>query len=112
MTTFFSPSATAPAAAKSAARSAGLIAAGLVLAATVLALFVAGITFAALAIAFPVAVPLASRFALDVSASDIAIAERLADLWWVFGGLSVASVAAAVAVAVKSVQVLSPVAPD
>ena len=101
-----------PAPPSSAARTAGVVMAGLVLGATVFALFIAGITFFALAIALPIAIPLAEQFALPVRPVDLAIAERLADAWWVFGVLAVASVSAALVVAVKAISILSPVPRD
>jgi hypothetical protein len=93
-------------------RASGVIAAGIVLATIVFALFIAGVTFVALAIAFPVAIPLAEQYRLPISAADIALAERFAEVWWVFGLLSVASFSAAIVVAVKSIAILSPVPND
>jgi hypothetical protein len=43
-----------------------------------------------------------------VSAADLALAERFAAYWWVFAALSVACVGAAVVVAVKAIERLSP----
>lgn len=85
---------------------------GVIAAIALFGLFIAGVTFFGLAIAFPIAVPIASQFHVYVSAADAALAERFADLWWVFGGLSVASIAAAVVVAVKAIQHLSPTPRD
>ncbi len=85
---------------------------GVIAAIAVFGLFIAGVTFFGLAIAFPIAVPIANQFDVSISAADAALAERFADLWWVFGGLSVASIAAAVVVAVKAIQHLSPTPRD
>lgn len=92
--------------------TAAAIVIGLIAAAAVLGLFVAGVTFLALAIAFPIAVPIANEFHVAVSANDAALAQRFADIWWVFGGLAVASVVGAVVVAVKAIQHLSPTSRD
>ena len=68
----------------------------------------AGLTFLALAIAFPIAVPVAQQFHVVVSSADVAIAEQLARYWWVFAGFGVASFIAAGVVAIKVVDRLSP----
>lgn len=96
----------------SVSRTVGVIVAGVIAAATVFALFIAAITFAALAIAFPLALPLADQYQLPVSATDLAIAARFADAWWIFGILAIASAAAAVVVAVKAIAILSPAPRD
>jgi uncharacterized oligopeptide transporter (OPT) family protein len=74
----------------------------------VVGLLVASATFLGLAIAFPIAVPVAERFHVYVSPADVALAQQFAGVWWVFALASVASVAAAVLVAVKAVERLSP----
>jgi hypothetical protein len=74
----------------------------------VFALFVAGVTFFGLAIAFPIAVPVAEAYHLPIRVADAALAERLADFWWVFAGASIASFFSAAVVAVKAVRFLSP----
>jgi uncharacterized membrane protein YvlD (DUF360 family) len=76
--------------------------------AAVLGLFVAGVTFIGLAIAFPIAVPVAAQYHIAVSASDMAIAARFADYGWLFSALGIASLVGAVVVAVKALQALSP----
>ncbi|HEY0443302.1 MAG TPA: hypothetical protein VGC90_03680 [Candidatus Limnocylindrales bacterium] len=68
----------------------------------------AGLTFLALAIAFPIAVPVAQQFHAVVSVADVAIAEQLARYWWVFAGFGVASFIAAGVVAIKVVDRVSP----
>ena len=85
---------------------------GLAVAAVALGLFLAGVTFLGLAIAFPIAVPIAEHYHVAISADDAALAQRLADLWWLFGALAVASVVGAVVVAVKAIQHLSPAPRD
>jgi hypothetical protein len=79
---------------------------------TVLVLIVTGVTFAALAVAFPIAVPLAEAYNLPVSGADIALAERFAALWWAFAALAFASFGAAVVVVVKLIDFVSPASND
>jgi hypothetical protein len=85
---------------------------GIVAAVAVLALLTAGMTFLGLAIAFPIAVPVAQQFHVVVSATDLALAERFAAFWWVFGIFSVVSFVAAGVVAIKAIQHLSPTPRD
>jgi hypothetical protein len=80
---------------------------GAVSAIAVFALFIAGVTFFGLAIAFPIAVPVAQAYQLPISAADAALAERFAGFWWASLGLAVASFFAAAVVAIKVVDVLS-----
>ena len=77
----------------------------------VFALFIAGVTFAALAFAFPLIAPLADRFP-EISASDVALAVQYADAWWAFGLAAVASLVAALVVAIKAIQHLAPAPRD
>lgn len=70
-------------------------------------LITAGITFAALAIAFPVAVPVAEYFGLPFTATDAAIAQLAASYWWAFVALAVTSFGAAGLVAVGSIRAIS-----
>jgi hypothetical protein len=91
---------------------AAAIAIALLAGVAVLGLFVAGITFLALAIAFPLVVPVAHQYGVFVSANDLALAERFAEFGWLFGTLGIGSFVAAVVVLVKSIQVLSPTAND
>jgi len=91
--------------------AAAAIAIAIIASVTVLGLFVAGITFAALAIAFPMVAPIADQ-SPTISAGDIALAEQFADAWWVFAVLAVGSLVAAGVVAVKSIQHLSPTPRD
>ncbi len=72
--------------------------------ATVLALIgllvafaVAGTVFFGLTIASPVSVPAAARQGIALSAADLATAQRLGSIWWVFAAGSVLSFGAAVA---------------
>jgi hypothetical protein len=73
-----------------------------------LVLATAGVTFLGLAIAFPIAVPVAAAYHLPVSAADAALAERFAAFWPAFAALSIASFVAAGVVVVKAIGVLSP----
>ena len=79
---------------------------------TVLTLIAAGITFFALAVAFPIAVPIAESYNLPVSAVDAALAARFAELWWAFAALAFASFASAIVVMVKVISFLSPATRD
>ena len=92
-----------PAAAVTAAIVAGI---------TVLTLVVAGITFFALAVAFPIAIPIAQAYNVPVSATDIAVAERFAQLWPAFVALAFASFGSAILVMVKLISFLSPAPRD
>src|SRR5213593_537768 len=83
-------------------RSAGgaaAVAIGVIAIVAVAGLFMAGITFLGLAIAFPIVGPVVGEYHLVVPAADLALAERLAGFWWLFGILAVACVGAAVVVA-------------
>jgi hypothetical protein len=74
-------------------------------------LFIAGVTFAALAFAFPLIAPIVDQFP-TISASDVALTAQFADAWWVFSILAVGSLVAAVVVAIKAIQHLSPTPRD
>ena len=71
---------------------------------SVLTLFVMAVTFAALAFAFP----LAEHLSPWISARDLAIAEQVAGFWWVFAGLAIASITAAVGVVVAIIHWMLP----
>jgi hypothetical protein len=77
-----------------------------------LTLIVAGLTFVGLAIAFPIAVPIAESHGLRVSVHDVELARQFAQFAWVFGALAVASFTSAVAVLVAVVRAVSPAARD
>ena len=74
-----------------------------------LGLVLAGLVFFALAIAFPIAVPLATSFGVPVTAHDAELATRFAGFTWAFVGLSVGSFAASLAVLALTVRSISPV---
>ena len=78
----------------------------------VLGLFTAGVTFLGLAIGFPIAGTVAAQYHVLVSPTDLALANQLAGFWWLFGLFSIASVGAAVLVAVKAIEHLSPTERD
>jgi hypothetical protein len=101
-----------PRAARSGPAPIAAVTVALVALVTVLVLIVTGVTFVGLAIAFPIAVPLAEAYNLPVSGADIALAERFAALWWAFGALAVASFGAAVLVVVKLIDFVSPTPRD
>ena len=67
----------------------------------VVVLLLAGLTFVGLAIAFPIALPIAERYHIAVSAADAALARQFTQFAWVFGGLAVASFTAAAAIVLK-----------
>ena len=108
MTASFNPSVESPRRPSPAAAAAIVVIAG----AAILGLFIAGVTFIGLAIAFPIAVPVAAHYHVAVSAADAALAERLADFWPLFAGLGFASLVAAVVVAIKALQAVSPTVDD
>jgi hypothetical protein len=76
---------------------------GLASSVAVLALFVAGVTFFGLAFA-----PLAELFHVHVRVTGSALGLRLADVWWIFAGLSIASFAAAAVITARACEFLSP----
>jgi hypothetical protein len=78
----------------------------------VLVLLLVGLTFFGLAIAFPIALPVAQAYHVPISAADAAIAERFAPLWWAFLALAVATFGAAGVIVVKLVSFLSPTSKD
>jgi hypothetical protein len=71
-------------------------------------LAVAGLTFIGLAIAFPIAVPVAQAHHVPVSPADAALAQHFAGLWWAFLALGLASFLASAAIVVKLISFLSP----
>jgi hypothetical protein len=93
---------------RSGGNGAATVTIGIIAIVAVLVLFTAGMTFLGLAIAFPIAVPVAHQFHVAVTATDAALAEQFAGFWWVFGIFSVASFVAAGLVTVKAIQHLSP----
>jgi hypothetical protein len=81
---------------------------GLIVGVFVIILATVGITFFGLAIAFPIAVPVAEAYHLPVKAADAALAAQFAGFWWMFLALAVASFVAAGVIAVKLISLLSP----
>jgi hypothetical protein len=81
---------------------------GVIAVIAVFTLVMAGITFFGLAIAFPIAVPIAEAYDLPIRAADAALAEQFAGYWWVFAALALASFVGAAVTAVKAIQALSP----
>ena len=82
------------------------VAAGLASAIGVLTFFLAGAAFFGLAIA-PIVTPASAASEIHIRVADLAVAVRLADVWWVFAGLSVASFAAAATIAARASAFLS-----
>lgn len=71
-------------------------------------LAIVGITFIALAFAFPIVVPIVQDQNLPVSASDLELAKTFASFWWAFAAVGIVTLAGAVVTAVKLVQHLDP----
>jgi hypothetical protein len=92
--------------------TAAAITLGVIATLAVFGLFVAGVTFFGLAIAFPIAGPVVAQYHLVAPAADLALADRLAGFWWLFGALAVVSLGAALVIAVKAIEHLSPGARD
>ena len=84
--------------------TAATLAIAIVAGSTVVGLVMAAVIFGGLAIAFPIAVPIAHQYQVAVSANDVLIAERFAGFWWVFAGASMISLLAAIAVTVTTVK--------
>ena len=68
---------------------------------------VAGTVFFGLTIASPVAVPAAARQGIELSATDLATAQQLASVWWLFALGAVLSFAAALATIGSLIQHLA-----
>jgi hypothetical protein len=77
-------------------------------AAAFLGLVLTGLVFFALAIAFPIAVPLATAIGAPVTAHDAELATRFAGFTWAFVALSIASFGVAIAVLALTVRAISP----
>ena len=75
-------------------------------------LIVAGLTFVGLAIAFPIAVPIAESHGLPLSVRDVELARQFAQFAWVFAALAVLSFTSAVAVLVAVIRAVSPAPRD
>jgi hypothetical protein len=103
MTTAFAPQ---PAPARIGPSPVAVVAVVFVAALAFVTLVTAGITFVALAIAFPIAVPMAEHFHVAVTATDAAIAQHAAGFWWAFVALAFASFGAATLVVAAAVRVL------
>ena len=91
---------------------AAAIVVGLIATIVVFTLTVAGLTFVGLAIAFPIAVPIAAAYHLPVSAADAALAQQFASAWWAFAALALASFVAAGVIVVNVIDFLSPATRD
>ena len=77
-----------------------------------IALVVAGLTFVGLAIAFPIAVPIAESHGLPLAVHDVELARQFAQFAWVFAVLAVVAFTGAVAVLVAVVRAISPAPRD
>jgi len=68
------------------------------------ALAVAGTVFLALTVAATIAVPLAIRQGIALSPAELATAERLGSIWWLFAGGVIVSFGASLATLGKLLQ--------
>jgi hypothetical protein len=80
------------------------IAIGLIASAVVFGLLISGVTFLAMAVAFEIAIPIAQHYDVSVSAGDMALAGRLAELWWIPAIVAAVSFVGAAVVAVLAVR--------
>jgi|tagenome__1003787_1003787.scaffolds.fasta_scaffold18137912_1 hypothetical protein len=83
---------------------AATIAIGFIASAAVFGLLISGTVFLALAVAFETAIPIAQHYRVSVSAADMAMAAKLAELWWIPGIIAIASFLGAVLVGVGAVR--------
>ena len=74
-----------------------------------LGLVLAGLVFFALAIAFPIAVPLAASFGAPVTPHDAELANRFAGMTWAFVGLSIGSFAGSLGFLALTIRAIAPV---
>ena len=81
---------------------------GVVGVAAFLGLVLAGLVFFALAIAFPIAVPLATSMGLPVTAHDAALANQFAGLTWAFIVASVVAFGASLGVLAVTIRSIAP----
>ena len=84
------------------------IATGVAGALAFLGLVVAGLAFFALAIAFPIAVPLATSVGVPVTAHDAALANRFAGFAWLFITRSVIAFGASIGVLALTIRSIEP----
>ncbi len=75
-------------------------------------LVLAGLTFVGLAIAFPIAVPVAESHGLTIAARDIELARQFAQFAWFFAALAVAAFTGAVALLIGVLRAISPAPRD
>jgi hypothetical protein len=83
-------------------RAAGTLSIGILAGSAVLALLLLSVSFAALAIAFPLVSSIAGQYDLAISPNDMRMAEQFSGLWWLFATFAIASLAAAVLVVLKT----------
>ena len=72
-----------------------------------LGLVVAGTTFFALALAFPMALPIAEALDLVVTRADAGLAEQVSAAWWAFAALGAAFFSAAILVLTVAIRALT-----
>jgi hypothetical protein len=73
-----------------------------------LGLVLAGLVFFSLAIAFPIAVPLAQSYGLPVSAHDAELASQFAGFSWAFVVAAVAAFGASIGVLALTIRSIAP----
>lgn len=91
---------------KSSRDKAASIAVAIIAGSTVFGLLIGAVTFGALAIVFPLAVPIAQQYHVSVSARDMLIAEQFAHLWAVFAAIAIGFLLGAAATVIKAVSYL------
>jgi TRAP-type C4-dicarboxylate transport system permease small subunit len=80
--------------------------------ALILAFGVAGTIFLGMAIASPIVVPLASRQGVTLSTTDLATAQQLGSMWWLYAIATILSFGAALATLGNLMQRLAASARD
>ena len=80
------------------------VALALIASAAVFGLLISGVVFLAMAVAFEIAVPIAQQYDVSISPGDMAVAARVAELWWIPGGIAIASFLAAAGIALRAID--------
>jgi hypothetical protein len=83
------------------------VALALIVSAAVFGLLITGAVFLAMAVAFEIAVPIAQQYDVSIAPGDMAVAARVAELWWIPGGIATASFLAAAGVALRAIDRVS-----
>jgi uncharacterized oligopeptide transporter (OPT) family protein len=80
------------------------VALALIASAAIFGLLISGVVFLAMAVAFEIAVPIAQQYDVSNSTRDMALAARVAELWWIPGGIAIATFLAAAGIALKAIN--------